>query len=268
MPSTTNTVDVGSGGRLRIIIDQQSQNQGNNTSQVRVRGILLADYHSWHSDSTISRSISGTDDYTPGDFGFDIPDGGSDTYIDHTFTLGHNSDGTKSVSFTVHYGDTGVGTFDGPRSCGDSLTLTRIPKRPDPPGAPAFTNVMPTSLTVSWSGSPDNNGSAITNYKLRRWTGSSMSGAYVDSNANNLVRNVTGLIPGTTYTFAVYAKNSSADNDGYSNVSSSRSTQLLAGVWIRVGGIWKMAVPYIRTGGKWKLATPYVRSGGVWKLTK
>lgn len=228
---------------------------------------MLADYHTWHYDVNISRSISGTSSYVPGDFSFDIGDGGSLTFLDRTFSVDHVSDGTKTVSYTVHYGVTSVGTFGDNKSCSDSLTLTRIPKRPAAPGGPSFSNIQPTSVTVTWNASPDDNGSPINSYILRRWTGGSMSGDYVDSYALNRLRNVTGLKPGTTYTFATYARNSSADWGGWSPVSLDNHIGLQAGAWIRVGGSWKMAVPYVRSGGVWKIAVPYVRNGAVWKLT-
>jgi hypothetical protein len=269
MVSASNTFAASSDGVLKITVNQTSQNQAANTSQVQVIGTLIntGSGSSFHSDPTITADISGTDSFTGGDFSYSLGPGDSLNFISHTFTVTHASDGTKTVSFTVHYGSTGTSTFPGDQSVSVSLALTRIPKRPSAPGKPAFSNEMPTTLTVKWTASTDNNGKAITSYKLRRYTGSSPTGAYVDSDANSLSRNVTGLTPGTNYTFTVYAFNGSADNGGYSNPSAANSVQQLAGVWVRVSGVWKIAVPYIRSGGVWKMAIPYVRSGGVWKQT-
>jgi Fibronectin type III domain/Siphovirus protein of unknown function (DUF859) len=264
MTSVTHDVSISGNYKHRIIIDQVSQNWGANTSQVRVRGVLVntSGYRTWNLYNTIPRNITGTASYYPGPFGFDTPPDA--TYIDATFTITHDSEGYKTVSFTTYYGDTGV-AFDGPSSCSASLTLDRIPKRPDPPGAPTFSNVLPTSLKVSWTASPDNNGSSITTYRLRRWTGPSQSGSSVDSDANNLSRNITNLIPGQTYTFAVMARNGASDNNGWSNLSGDNHSQLPAGVWIRAGGTWKVSIPYVRSGGIWKMARPYLRKGGIWK---
>lgn len=144
----------------------------------------------------------------------------------------------------------------------------RIPKRPSSPGTPTASNVMPTSMTISWAASGDNAGSAIDGYLLRRWLGSSMTGTYTDiSQLNNLSRTDTGLIPGTTYTYAVYAHNGSADNGGYSNVSGSLTVKTIAPVHVKVSGVWKYAVPYVKVGGIWKMAQPYVKVSGVWKMT-
>ncbi len=145
--------------------------------------------------------------------------------------------------------------------------LPRIPKRPSQPGTPQFTNVLPTSLTVSWAGSSDNAGSGIDGYLLRRWDGQSAAGAYVDNFANNTSRTVTGLTPGNWYTFGVYAHNGSADNGGYSTVSALATIRMIAGGRIRVAGVYKTALPYQRVSGVYKLTLPFVKRSGAWKNT-
>lgn len=268
MVSAEHYETVGTNLRHRILVEQTAQNQAGNSSTVRVRGFLCneSDYRVWNLYNDIPRSISGTASYNPGPFGFDTPPHTTFGYIGNYFTVVHDAEGYKTVNFTVYYGDTDVG-FGNDKYCSVSLALTRIPKRPSPPGTPSFSNQTPTTVTVSWAASSDNNGSAIVSYTLRRWTGGSQSGTYVDSVANNLSRNVTGLIPGTTYTFGVYAKNSSADNGGYSNISGDNHIQMIGSAWTRYGGTWKRAVPYVRTGGVWRVAIPYVRSDGAWKTT-
>ncbi len=265
MVSAQNWVAVSGNGELGIIVTQISQSQQYNYSVVRVTGCMHADYHSWHLNPDVSRSISGTASYTPGDFSFDIAGGEYWDYITHDFTIYHDSEGSKSVSFTVHYGVTGTSTFGDNKSASVSLNLTRIPKVPSPPGQPQFSNITPTSVTVSWSASTDDGGDPVYEYLLRRWTGTSMSGSYVDSSANNRTRNVTGLTPGTNYTFAAYARNHAWG--GYSDHSSPNTLLVSGAVWIRVGGVWRRAVPYVRYNGVWKVAVPYVRSGGTWELT-
>jgi Fibronectin type III domain len=266
MPWADNYHTVAANLQHRILIEQVSQNWAANQSNVRVRGFLInnSDYRVWNLYNNIPRNITGTNSWYPGPFGFDTQPHTTATYIDGTFTVNHDAAGNCYVSYTVYYGDTTVG-FDGPQSLGVGMWLSRIPKRPDPPGQPTFSNVLPTSLTVSWTASPNDQGSAITEYLLRRWDAATQTGPYTDSEANNLTRNIIALTPGFTYTFAVYAKNGAADNGGWSNVSEDNHIQLPAGVWVRVGGTWKVTVPYIRSGGTWKMAMPYVRKGGIWK---
>ncbi len=268
MPSAQNTISTGHEGQLRIVIDQTGQNQSGNTSTVRVRGALynLSNHEVHNTLGPVRRTISGWgNDYNPPHFNFSIHGGGVDTFIDHEFVVGHDPEGNMTVHFAVSYGLTGTDMFQSNKECDARLTLTRIPKRPSPPGTPVLSEILPTSLRVSWTASADTNGSPINNYRLRRWTGNEQAGPYTDSIANNLARNVTGLEPGSNYTFAVYAHNGSADNGGWSNPSPDAHTQLLSGAMIRVNGSWVKAIPYVRDGGVWKMAVPYIRAGGVWK---
>jgi hypothetical protein len=177
--------------------------------------------------------------------------------------LGHDSAGNRGAdtvaqTITWRWNRTDYGSI-GP--------YPRIPKRPSVPGKPVASGILPTSLTMTWTASTDNAGSAIDNYLLRRWTGLTATGPYVDSMANNLTRLVTGLTPGTDYTFGVYAHNGSADNGGYSNVSAYTTVKTLAPLHVKVAGVWKYAVPYVKIGGVWTIGLPYVKVAGVWKAT-
>lgn len=133
--------------------------------------------------------------------------------------------------------------------------------KPSPPGKPTFSNITPTSVTVTWALSGSTGGKQIKSYLMRRWNAATMTGAHYDSSANNRSRNVISLIPGRAFTFAIYALN----DDGYSNPSASSTITMPGGVYIRVGGVWRVAIPYVRSGGKWHQAIPYIRTGGVWK---
>jgi len=142
----------------------------------------------------------------------------------------------------------------------------RIPKPPSQPGTPVASNVMPTSMTLTWGGSGDNGGAGIDGYLLRRWLGSSMTGAYTDvSFQNNVSRQDTGLIPGTVYTYVVYAHNGSAGQ--YSVNSAPVTVKTIAPMRVKVGGLWKYAVPYVKVNGVWVMAQPFVKVAGVWKQT-
>lgn len=138
-----------------------------------------------------------------------------------------------------------------------------MPTVPSQPGPITSTNLALTTVTIHWSASASNGGAAIDGYLLRRYTGATTTGPYVDSFANNLARNLTGLLPGGEYTFLVYAHNA----EGYSVARGPTSVILFGGVWIRYGKKWRKAIPYVRSGGKWKAAQPFVRSGGTWHQT-
>lgn len=145
-----------------------------------------------------------------------------------------------------------------------TITLT---SKPTAPSKPLFTNKLPISVTVSWSAPANNGGTAITSYNLRMYQGVDTSGSYTDTSVKSTSAKVTGLTPGSSYTFEITAQNGSDDNGGLSDPSPTATYQALAGVKIRANGIWVTAVPYIRHNNKWVLAIPYVRSSGVWTLT-
>lgn len=167
----------------------------------------------------------------------------------------------------VEFGLNDTGTYGLNGYSNMSASISRA-VRPSAPGTPTFTNPGPTSVTVSWSASTSNGGSAIDGYLLRYWPNAAGTGSYVDhSQSNNTSRTVSGLVPGNSYRFVVYAHNGSADNSGYSN-SSPAAVYLAAGVVrIHVDGTYKMAIPYVHTDGQYRLAVPYVHSDGAYKLT-
>lgn len=260
------TIGVGSYGAWQGVVEQVGQSQSGNYSNVRVRGIMKNNGQgtSWGS---ASKSISGTNSWS-GSGSFNVGAGASLTFIDQTFRVYHNSDGTRKVAYVITLGATGTTTFGNGGSVSVSLSLTRISERPSAPGKPSFSNALPTSVTVSWAASSNNGGSSIDYYLLRYWPNKDGTGSYIDhSKANNRSRTVTGLTPGQYYKFVVYAHNGSSDNDGYSDRSSANVIQMLAGAWLKISGAWKLAVPYINVAGVWKLAVPYIKSGGVWKMT-
>lgn len=258
------TVGVGTGGQLECAVTVNTYDPASDGYNVTVEGRIrnVSSSRVVHSTANISCSVSGQASATGSNFGFDLDSGETLTFISKNFNILQSQIGNNGLNFTVHFGTTGTSTFGDNKSCSFTLSV-----KPAQPGPPQFSNMTPTSVTVSWAASVNNGGSAITTYKLRRWLGSPGHGSYVDSDANSLSRNVTGLTPGVTYGFAVYAKNNSGDNGGYSDASTGESITMLAGAWVRYGGTWKIAVPYVRTGGVWKMAVPYVRSSGTWKLT-
>jgi hypothetical protein len=268
-PTAQSTVGVGTDGQEQIVISQISQNQAGNTSQVQVTGLLknVGGSGVSHTTRDITATITGNDSFTGPDFSYTLQPGDSVIFIDHTFTVTHTSDGTKAVTYHVEYGDTGHDYLGSNQTATQSLTLTRIPKPPIRPGSPAFDNETPTTISVSWSGSPDDQGSVLNGYLLRRYEGQTATGDYVDNFGDSLTRNVTGLIPGAFYTFTTYAQNNAANNNGYSAASDPSTIQMVGGAYIRVGNKWKVAVSYVRADGVWKVAIPYVRNGGTWKLT-
>lgn len=131
---------------------------------------------------------------------------------------------------------------------------------PDPPGAPYFSNVKQTALDVTFNLSGDTGGDPITYTKLGYGTSSSSPTTEVTQAVSDRIFDLTGLTPGGTYYFWGKALNLHGES-GW----SWRSTGILvAGAKVKVGLVWKRAVPYVRVGGVWVLASPWVRSAGFW----
>ncbi|MGO6040526.1 DUF859 domain-containing protein [Streptococcus pyogenes] len=116
------------GYRIRLWIDQTSQNISDNSSQVRVRLALLntttafAQYScsAWVDVNGQRLNWSGSPNMTSYNSTIML--------IDKTITVGHNADGTKSFGLSAHFSGSG-GWSPGTLSIGgNSFTLTTIPR--------------------------------------------------------------------------------------------------------------------------------------------
>lgn len=131
---------------------------------------------------------------------------------------------------------------------------------PDAPTTPTLTNVSATSVAVSFT--PNGNGGAtILEYQVG-WDISPSASSLQTMSASS-PQLVTDLTPGTVYYFWVRARNAV----GWGPWTNPSNIRTFAGARIKVGGTWKMAVPYVRVGGVWKRTEPWVRSAGTWKRT-
>lgn len=179
----------------------------------------------------------------------------------HDVNVGHAADGTKAaITLRMILNYLGNVNINGTASFSD---FPRIPKPPSKPGKPVASEILPQSVRLTWTASTDNGGSSINGYLVRRYDNSSGTGTYVDSFENNLTRVISGLTPGATYSFRVYARNGSYGE--YSVASDLLVVTTLAPARIRSGGVYKFAIPYVKENGVWKMALPFIKSGGVWK---
>lgn len=145
----------------------------------------------------------------------------------------------------------------GPWSARTDVTTQNVP---DAPSTPVISNIQPTSVDVSWTPNGDG-GAAINGFQLAKNTVNDINTA--TSSSATSPKTVTGLVPGTTYFFWVRASNTW----GWGPWSAAGTNQTIAGARMKVGGVWKIAVPYVRSGGVWKLAIPLVKSAGEWRGT-
>ena len=116
------------GYRIRLWIDQTSQNIAGNSSQVRVRLALLnttttfSEYSCSAYVDLNGQRLSWSGSLSMLSYNQTI------MLIDQTITVGHNADGTKSLGFTASFSGSG-GWSPGTLSIGgNTLTLTTIPR--------------------------------------------------------------------------------------------------------------------------------------------
>lgn len=139
-----------------------------------------------------------------------------------------------------------------------SVPLSQLGGAPSSPTGLVASNILPTSLTLGWDSV-----SGATDYLIEGQLGDTITSPTINRDTTGTSINITGLAAGRDYTFRVYATNAA----GASQPSDPYTVQTLAGSYLRVGGVWKVAIPYVRSGGVWKMALPYIRDGGVWKQT-
>lgn len=129
---------------------------------------------------------------------------------------------------------------------------------PDAPNAVALSDPSQTTVKAVFSGN-GNGGTGITSWRIGYGTSSSSPQMYKDGYNET----ISGLDAGTTYYFWAQGQNSV----GWSPLSPRRDIQTIAGARVKVGTVWKEAVPFVNDNGTWKLAQPWVRIGGQWKET-
>lgn len=145
---------------------------------------------------------------------------------------------TQSVAFQV--GDTGTSGFGGGGELWGAINRATVPAAPNMPVA---SNVQGDRMTLSWN-IPANGGSAIDQMLLRSSLTADFA-SYVNyvNEGNATSRVVTGLSPGTTYFWRVYAHNAV----GYSPPSGTLSVATVSSLR---GGKGSSFVPFPTTVGK------------------
>lgn len=124
---------------------------------------------------------------------------------------------------------------------------------------PTLSEVTQTSAKVTYTDG-DDHGTAVVERQVG-WSSSASGTPTTTKNAPGGIATATGLVPGTVYYFRSRNRNSV----GWGPWSAARSSKTTPGAWVKVGGVWKPAVPYVRVGGVWKVARPWARIFGFWE---
>lgn len=130
---------------------------------------------------------------------------------------------------------------------------------PDAPSQPLLSSVTATTVDVSFSPNGDG-GATIVGYQIGYGTSSTSRTTVISASSPQVV---THLVQGTTYYFWVRARNSV----DWSQWSAFNTVHTVAGAYVKVGTVWKPAIPYVKVAGAWMLAEGWSKSLGVWKRT-
>ncbi|WP_137772204.1 MULTISPECIES: fibronectin type III domain-containing protein [unclassified Microbacterium] len=239
-------------------MDLASQNYGANTSVVSWSLVASGTWGSFGNYAT-SWSINIGGNTASGSIGSFNPNP-NQTIASGQTAIGHDGNGYASIGVSGYWDSRHSNIGAG--NPGGTFTLPRIPKAPAQNGAPVASNLMPTSVKLTWPANTNNNGAGIDQYLLRVHTISPADSAgYKDYLVGTaLTHTVTGLKPGTQYYALVYAHNS----QGFSPKSAQTAFKTLSGAYVRRGSTWVPVEVLVYRSGQWQSAEVLIYRSGAW----
>jgi hypothetical protein len=259
MATTINTVYL-NGCNYQVKYDLVSQSASNNTSTIKVYGVLNVtnNYISWSSGTAQvwNTSVGIGTYYSKGSY----------TLVQETVTITHNNDGTK----TVYVGGSLNTTFVSGSTGGD-ITLPKINRYP----------VLASGSNFTDRTNPVFNITAYGTYSIRvRLEASGASRVSRDLSSKNsqtytlqltdaerkLLRSLSSN--GKTLGVREVVAAVSGGNEIAWSYKDYTMTIVRKPAKVRKDGVWVNAFPYVRVNGQWKEAKPYIRVNGSWKEEK
>lgn len=167
----------------------------------------------------------------------------------------------SSQTITFHINASGTSGFGGPDDFAVYVQRATVPPAPTINNPTNFTH---TSFNTSFSWAGDG-GSAVDLYDVNYSNTSAGGQVSVGTTNGGQLINVDPAIypPGTTMYYWVRAHNAV----GWGPFSGPKSGTLLPGIRVKVGGVWKNAIPYVKVAGVWKAAVVYIKKSGAWVST-
>lgn len=200
------TASIGTKGQMRVSVDLVSQDAVKNTSVVRVKGeVWLTSGTATDNTGYCKARFTGTNTTTNKTI-----KGSYSTkprlILDSSFTVTHDPDGTKTVSYTFNYGPSST-TVLGKVLSTATVTLT-LPEINTKPGVVTGVGVLlayPDGMTVSYA-LPFSN-TPILEYLIEYAKNNTFTNSTVVSASTSLSKTILGLDIASTYYFRVKARN-------------------------------------------------------------
>ena len=205
----------GSNGHHKFTLNvvENSTSTANNTSSVGFSFVLssLGGTYDWVYSATIpvtySININGTK-YSGNIMSYD---GDSTVTIrSGTLTIPHNTDGSKSISFSFSVSSLNVSYLPGSASASGTIALTNIPRYLSITSF-EITNKTETSVVVKWSVSHPRSGTYYSLDNGATWIGSATDGETLASDNKSGSFNLPNLNANTTYSLKLKFRR--ADNN-------------------------------------------------------
>jgi hypothetical protein len=142
-----------------------------------------------------------------------------------------------------------------------AFTTVKFLDEPAAGGLVTYSEVSQLSVVVHFADPANNGGTAILERQVGWTTTNGGNPTTTATYSATGVNKIANLRPGTVYYFRSRTRNAV----GWSAWSGQTSVKTIAGAFVKVGGVWKDAIPYVKYQGVWRPARPWVRLFGFWE---
>lgn len=194
--------------KFTLAVVENSTSTANNTSSVSFSFVLSPiqttwNWELWGANITYTVTVNGTK-YTGSIANYDGYS--SVTLKSGTFNVAHNTDGSKSISYSFTVSDTSGQSYTcGNASASGTFALTKIPRYLSIT-ALSIISKTETSIVVSWATSDPRSGTYYSLDSGTTWIGSATHGESIADDTKSGTFNILNLSPNTSYNLKVKIK--------------------------------------------------------------
>lgn len=194
--------------KFTLSVVENSTSTANNTSSVSFSFVLSPiqttwNWEQWGANITYTVTVNGTK-YTGSIANYDGYS--SVTLKSGTFNVTHDTDGSKSISYSFTVSDTSGQSYTcGNASASGTLALTKIPRYLSIT-ALSIISKTETSIVVSWATSDPRSGTYYSLDSGTTWIGSATHGESLSDDTKSGTFNILNLSPNTSYNLKVKIK--------------------------------------------------------------